>query len=170
MRQRVLVALLDEAQAYQRLQAAAAREAASRTGIELEVVFAENNAIVQVHQLFERIHAPEAERPAAIVMQSVSGEGLERVARNAVANDIGWFLTKVPRLERVLFTGKTAEALFRRHILEPEGWPHLVAWDGGNERHGLIHLVGLPSPSRRNTMPYAEKVRAYRDALCWVTA
>jgi ABC-type sugar transport system substrate-binding protein len=56
------------------------------------VLFAENNAVLQIHQLFSRIHVAVAERPSVIVVQSVTGEGLERVARNAVASGIGWIL------------------------------------------------------------------------------
>lgn len=89
---RVLVSLIDEKQEYHPLQAAAAREAAERAGLAIDVTFAENNAIVQIHQLFESIHAPEGERPSAIVLHSVTGEGLERVARRAVAAGIGWIV------------------------------------------------------------------------------
>jgi ribose transport system substrate-binding protein len=89
---RVLVALVDEQQEYQRMQAAAACEAAKRVGLAVDVVFAENTALLQIHQLFTRIHAPEGERPTAIVVHSVTGEGLERVARNAVGAGIGWIL------------------------------------------------------------------------------
>jgi len=74
------------------VQAADARAAAARAGLGIEVVFADNNAVVQIHQLFKHVHAPEAERPAAIVVETVTGEGLERVARNAVAAGIGWVL------------------------------------------------------------------------------
>ena len=55
-------------------------------------LFADNNAVQQIHQLFRHVHAPEGERPAAIVVETVTGEGLERVARNAVAAGIGWVL------------------------------------------------------------------------------
>jgi ABC-type sugar transport system substrate-binding protein len=89
---RLLVALMDERQEYHRMQAVAAGEAAKRAGLAVDVVFAENNAHLQIHQLFERIHAPDGERPTAIVLQSVTGEGLERVARNAVGAGIGWIL------------------------------------------------------------------------------
>ncbi len=92
MAAQVLVSLLDERQEFARLQARSATEAAERAGLSVEVLFAENNAVVQIHQIFARIHAPEAERPAAIVVQSVTGEGLERVARNAVGAGIGWIL------------------------------------------------------------------------------
>ncbi len=88
----LLVALLDERQEYHRLQARDAAEAAARVGVTLDVAFAENNAVLQIHQIFSRIHAAEDERPRVIVIQSVTGEGLERVARNAVAASIGWIV------------------------------------------------------------------------------
>ena len=92
MAPQVLVSLLDERQEFARLQARAAVAAGERAGLTTEVLFAENNAVVQIHQLFKRIHASEGERPVAIVVQSVTGEGLERVARNAVNAGIGWVL------------------------------------------------------------------------------
>jgi len=66
-------------------------------------VFAENNPVVQIHQLFRAIHAPEGERPAAILVHSVTGEGLERVARNAVRTGIAWIVLnrRVPYVEEL---------------------------------------------------------------------
>ncbi|MGE5124901.1 MAG: substrate-binding domain-containing protein [Betaproteobacteria bacterium] len=88
----IVVALLDERQEYHRMQAAEARAAAARAGLSLEVVFAESNAVLQIHQVFKHVHAAEGERPLAIVVQSVTGEGLARVARNAVAAGVGWII------------------------------------------------------------------------------
>ena len=92
MTAKVVVALLSEHQEFQLMQAKEARAAAAQAGLESEVVFADDNAIQQIHQLFAYIHAPESERPAAIVVETVVGEGLERVARNAVKAGIGWVL------------------------------------------------------------------------------
>lgn len=92
MAEQVFVALVDEAQEYQRLQATDARAAAARSGVTLDVAFAENNAVVQIQQVFERVHRAEGERPRAIVLHSVTGEGLQRVARNAVGYGIGWIV------------------------------------------------------------------------------
>ncbi len=101
MAARVVLGLLTDKQDFQLLEAAAAREAANRVGLAIEVVFADNNAVVQIQQLFRSIHAPESERPVAIVVKTVTGEGLERVARNAVQAGIGWMLLgrKVPYIE-----------------------------------------------------------------------
>jgi len=74
------------------MQAADAKLAAERAGLELEVLYADNNAILQIQQLFHHVHAPEAERPAAIIVETVVGEGLERVARNAARAGICWVL------------------------------------------------------------------------------
>ena len=61
------------------------------------MLFAENNAVLQIQQLFRFVHLPEAERPAAIVVETVIGEGLERVARNATSTGIGWVLVNRAR-------------------------------------------------------------------------
>jgi ABC-type sugar transport system substrate-binding protein len=98
------VSLIDERQEYHRLQAAEAREAGRRrTGLAVEVLFADNNAVLQIQQAFRHVHAPEAERPLAILVQSVTGEGLERVARNAVRAGIGWIVLnrRVPYIEEL---------------------------------------------------------------------
>jgi ABC-type sugar transport system substrate-binding protein len=89
---RVVVSLLTSAQEFQLLQAADAKAAGARLGIEVETVFADNNAIQQIHQLFAFVHAAEGRRPSAIVVEPVKGEGMERLARNAVKAGIGWIL------------------------------------------------------------------------------
>jgi ribose transport system substrate-binding protein len=98
---KVVVGLLTAEQEFQQLQAKDARATAARLGLEAEVLFAEGNAVVQIQQLFRHIHAAEGERPAAIVVEAAAGDGLERVARNAVASGIGWILvnTRVAYLE-----------------------------------------------------------------------
>jgi len=88
---KVVVSLLSEEQEFQVMQAADARQAAARLNLQLEVLYAEGNAVVQIQQLFRFIHARE-EQPLAIVVESTTGEGLERVARNAVKAGIGWLI------------------------------------------------------------------------------
>jgi ribose transport system substrate-binding protein len=89
---KVVVALLNAEQEFQQLQAKDARDTAARLGLEVEVSFAEGHAVVQIQQLFKHIHAPESERPAAIVVEAATAEGLERVARNAARAGIAWIL------------------------------------------------------------------------------
>jgi ABC-type sugar transport system substrate-binding protein len=89
---KIVVSLLSEEQEFQVLQAQDARAAAARLGLAVEVVFAENNSVLQIQQIFKAIHALEGERPRAIVVETVVGEGLEWVARNAAQAGIGWAL------------------------------------------------------------------------------
>lgn len=92
---KVVVALLNSGQEFQQLQARDARETGARLGFEVEVVFAEGHAIVQIQQLFQHIHASEEKRPAAVVVEAAAAEGLDRVARNAAKAGIGWILVNV---------------------------------------------------------------------------
>lgn len=89
---RVVVSLLSEDHEFPRMQAADARRAATGAGLQPEVVFADWNPVLQIQQLFKFIHAAEGERPVAIVVETVTGEGLERVARSAVRAGIGWIV------------------------------------------------------------------------------
>src|SRR3970040_525409 len=89
---KVVVSRLDAGQEFQQLQATDGREAAARLSRELEVAFAEGHAVVQIQQLSKHMHALPGERPVAIVVEPATGEGLERVARNAVKAGIGWIL------------------------------------------------------------------------------
>jgi len=91
-RPKVVASFLSKDQEFQVMQAADAQVAATRAGFEIEVLYAEQNAVQQIHQLFKFIHAPAEERPLAIVVETVVGEGLERVARNAVRAGINWVI------------------------------------------------------------------------------
>ena len=92
MRTKIVVALLTDQQDFQVKQAEDARAAAARAGLEIEVVFAEGNAVLQVHQLFGYIYLPRERRPAAIVVESVAPDGLKSVAKSAAEMGIGWVL------------------------------------------------------------------------------
>jgi len=92
MTERVIVSLTSAEQEYQVLQGQDAREVGRGLGAEVEVLFAEDNAVLQIQQLFAFVHAPESERPAALLVHTRVADGLERVARNAAKAGIGWFL------------------------------------------------------------------------------
>jgi ABC-type sugar transport system substrate-binding protein len=98
---KIVVALLNEDQEFQQVQAQDARDSARRLGLEVEVHFAQGHAVVQIQQLFKHIHAPAEARPLAIVVEPAASEGFERVARNAVKSGVGWILinTNAPYLD-----------------------------------------------------------------------
>jgi ABC-type sugar transport system substrate-binding protein len=85
---RVVVSLPERDNEFQSLQTADAKSAAGRLGLDVEVTYAESNAVQQIQQLFKAIHAEQ--RPRAIVVEPVALEGMERVARAAARAGMGW--------------------------------------------------------------------------------
>lgn len=86
----VVVSLPGRTNEFQHLQAADAEEAARRLHLDVQIVDAEGNAILQIQQLFKFIHAPE--RPRALLVEPIAEGGMERVAQKAAAAGIGFGL------------------------------------------------------------------------------
>src|SRR5215470_10159802 len=87
---RFLVSLTTNDNDYQIEQAQSAEAAARKLGVELQVIYADNDAITQSTQLLKAIQAEEAHRPAAIIFEPVGGTALPQVARAAASASIGW--------------------------------------------------------------------------------
>src|SRR5437660_1113927 len=87
---RFLVSLTTDDNDYQIEQAQSAEEAARKFGVELRVIYADNDAITQSTQLLKAIQAEEAHRPDAIIFEPVGGTALPQVARAAASSGIGW--------------------------------------------------------------------------------
>ena len=84
---RVIVSLPELENEFQVLQAADARAAAARHGLDLVLLDAEGSAILQVQQLLKAIHADP--RPQAIAVEPLSVDTTESVVRKATAAGIG---------------------------------------------------------------------------------
>jgi ribose transport system substrate-binding protein len=84
----VVVALTTRDSDYQAEQAAAAVGAASRLGVKVKVVYAENDAVNQSQQLVKIIQ-DKAERPDAILVEPI-GTPMPQVAKAAVSAGIAW--------------------------------------------------------------------------------
>ena len=89
-RLRFLVSLVTEDNDYQREQAAAAKEAGIRLGVDIGIQYAESDPITQSQQLLSAIQGPQESRPDAIALDPASGTSLPHVARAAVSAGIGW--------------------------------------------------------------------------------
>jgi ribose transport system substrate-binding protein len=87
---RILVSLTTNDNDYQIEQAKSAEEAGRRLNIELQIVYAENDAINQSTHLLRAIQAPQQHRPDGIVFEPVGGTALPQVAKAAVNANIGW--------------------------------------------------------------------------------
>jgi ribose transport system substrate-binding protein len=87
---RFLVSLTTNDNDFQLEQAQAAEQAASKFGVTLQTLFAQNDAITQSTQILKAIQAAPEDRPQAIVFEPVGGTALPQVARAAVNAGIGW--------------------------------------------------------------------------------
>jgi len=81
---------LTEENVFQREQEAAVESAARRHHLDLQVRYAQSNALIQIQQLYESVHAKKGPAPDAILVEPVAEEGIPRVARNAAAAGISW--------------------------------------------------------------------------------
>jgi len=84
----VVVALTTRENDYQAEQAVAVTDMAARHGVNIQIIYADNDAVNQTQQLIKIIQDP-AQRPAAILVEPV-GTGMPQVAKAAVAAGIGW--------------------------------------------------------------------------------
>jgi len=86
---RLLISLTTDENDYQELQAADAEETAQELGVDVQIVFAKNNSVVQSTQLLQAVQSSAEQRPSAIIVEPV-GTGMIQVARAAVSAGIGW--------------------------------------------------------------------------------
>jgi ribose transport system substrate-binding protein len=101
--QNVVVALTTRDNDYQAEQSASATEVASRLGVKIDIIYADNNAVNQCQQLVKIIQ-DKAQRPDAILVEPL-GTPMYQVAKAAVAAGIGWGILNreadyIPELRR----------------------------------------------------------------------
>ena len=87
---RFLVSLHSCDNDFQVAQAQSAESMGRKLGIDVEVVYADNDAVNQSTQLLKAIQDRTESRPDAIVLEPVSAMSLPRVAGAACAAGIGW--------------------------------------------------------------------------------
>jgi len=83
-----LVSLITEDNDYQLEQAASAQAAAIKLGANVQIIYANNDAVLQTQQILQFIQEP-AKRPDAILVEPV-GTGMPQVAKAAVSAGIAW--------------------------------------------------------------------------------
>jgi ABC-type sugar transport system substrate-binding protein len=108
-RLRFLVSLTTRDNDYQLEQASAAQQASRRLGVDLEILYADNDAITQSTQILKALQAAPELRPDAVAFEPVGATALPQVARTAVSEGIGWavlnrdaeYLSELRRTSRV---------------------------------------------------------------------
>jgi ribose transport system substrate-binding protein len=86
---RFLLSLTNDDNDYQIEQTSAAQQAARRLGVELEIVYAGNEGVVQSQQLLSGIQSMTSPRPDAVLFEPAGSTAHPQVARAAAAAGIG---------------------------------------------------------------------------------
>jgi ribose transport system substrate-binding protein len=85
-----LVSLTTDDNDYQMEQAASAENSARQLGVDVQIIYAGNDAINQSQQLLKVIQSRSEAHPDAIVFEPAGGTALPQVARAAAQAGIGW--------------------------------------------------------------------------------
>jgi ABC-type sugar transport system substrate-binding protein len=87
-----VVSLTTDDNDYQIEQKESAEQAGRKTGVDVQIIHAQNDAINQSTQVLKAIQAPKELRPDAIIFEPVGGTALPQVAKAAVTAGIGWVI------------------------------------------------------------------------------
>ena len=87
-----VVSLTTDDNDYQSEQKESAEQAARKTGVDVQIIHAQNDAINQSTQVLKAIQAPKELRPDGIIFEPVGGTALPQVAKAAVSAGIGWVI------------------------------------------------------------------------------
>jgi ABC-type sugar transport system substrate-binding protein len=89
-KQRFLVSLTTNDNDYQIEQAESAEQAARNRNVDLQIVYAGNDAVNQSMQILKAVQAAPGVRPNAVIFEPVGSTALPQVARAAASAGIGW--------------------------------------------------------------------------------
>jgi ribose transport system substrate-binding protein len=85
-----LISLTNDDNDYQQEQAAAAEKTARRLGVDVKIIHASNDPLVQSQQLLQYVQDSSKAKPDAIMFEPAGGTAFPQVARAAAAAGIGW--------------------------------------------------------------------------------
>jgi ribose transport system substrate-binding protein len=89
-RHRYLISLITKDNDYQREQAASAEEVARSLGVDIQIIYADSDAITQSQQLLDVIQSPQASEYSGIIVEPAGGTSMTQVGRAALKAGIGW--------------------------------------------------------------------------------
>src|SRR5260370_36825386 len=87
---RFLVSLTTSDNDYQLEQAQSAEQMARKLGVEIQIVYADNDAITQSTQILKAVQADENERPYPVIFEPVGGTALPHAVRAAASGGLAW--------------------------------------------------------------------------------
>jgi ribose transport system substrate-binding protein len=183
-----LVSIPTDDNDYQQEQATAAKEAAKRLGVNVQVVHADNDAIKQSDQILKAIQNPETGRPDAILFEPLGATALPQVARAASAAGIGWvvlnrdadYLSELRRAKRAPAFSVSSDHLEIGRIqglqfaaLLPQGGSALYVQGPSENSAAKDRTVGMQQTKPANIKIHMLKAQwteesAYKSVSSWV--
>jgi len=114
---RFLVSLTTNDNDYQIEQAASAEETGRRLGVEVQVIYADNDSITQSQQILNTIQSRSDSHPDGIIFEPVGGTALPQVARAAAAAGISWvvlnrsvdYISEIRKTHRIPIFGVSSD-------------------------------------------------------------
>lgn len=85
-----LISLTNDDNDYQQAQAATAEKMARRLGVDVKIIHASNDPLVQSQQLLQYVQDSSKAKPDAIMFEPAGGTAFPQVARAAASAGIGW--------------------------------------------------------------------------------
>ena len=110
-----LVSLTTNDNDYQIEQAVSAEEAARRLGVDIQIIYAENDSITQSQQILNVIQSRSDSHPDGIIFEPVGGTALPQVARAAVSAGISWVVLN-RNVDYIAEIRKTHESRFLESV------------------------------------------------------
>lgn len=89
-RLRIIVSLITQDNDFQVEQAIAAEEMAHKLGVDVEILYADNDSIQQSQQILNYVQCKAEARPAGIILEPVGATALPQVARAAAVVGVSW--------------------------------------------------------------------------------
>jgi len=167
---------------YLREQTLAAKNTGDRLGVDLQVISASMDPVLQSQQLLKFVQSPAESRPDAILIEPVSATGLPRVAEAAVAAGIGWVVSnaQVEYLATLRANAKTPVFLVSQDHVDvgriqgrqigamlPEGGSVLYLRGPAMSSIACLRFEGLESGKPKNIEVKSVKVQgSTADAAC----
>ncbi len=163
---RFLLSLTTDDNDYQIGQTSAAQQAARKLGVELEIVYARNDGIVQSQQLLSSIQSTTAPRPDAIIFEPAGSTAHPQIARAAAAAGIGVVLLNrdanyLAELRRLFPVPAFAITSNHEEIGRIQGQQLSAVLPGG----GIVLSIQGPSESSAAKQRYTGLLQTKTDSL-----
>ena len=163
---RFLLSLTNDDNDYQIEQTSAARQAAHKLGVDLEIVYAGNEGIVQSQQLLSGIQSTTAPRADAIIFEPAGSTAHPQVARAAAAAGIGVVLLNqdaqyIADLRRLFHVPAFSITSNHEEIGRIQGQQLSAALPGG----GIVLYIQGPAESSAAKQRYTGLLETKSDSV-----